>query len=108
MSKGRIVWSDDGGDQRKKKNTEQNEEVNDELVELHIRRLTTGKGRTVIEISNLPNNKNWCKKLAKDCKKSLGVGGSYKDGVIEVHGEKYELLSSLLDTLKLKHKKTGG
>jgi translation initiation factor 1 len=108
MSKGRIVWSDEDGDQRKKKDSVSNEEVIESNVELHIRRLTTGKGRTVIEISNLPNNKNWCKKLAKDCKKSLGVGGSYKDGVIEVHGEKYDVLSKLLDSLHLKHKKTGG
>ena len=108
MSKGRIVWSDEDGDLRKKKESNLNEEVIESDVFLNIRRLTTGKGRTVIEISNLPLNKNWCKKLAKDCKKTLGVGGSYKDNVIEVHGEKYEELSKLLDKLKLKYKKTGG
>lgn len=108
MSKGKIVWSDDGGDQRKTKVVSESEEVNEECLELFIRRLTTGKGRTVIEISNLPQNKNWCKKLAKNCKKSLGVGGSYKNGVIEVHGEKYDALAKLLDSLRLKHKKIGG
>ena len=110
MSKGNIVWSSDGGDQRKKNNNKNsnNEEVNESELTLHLRRLTTGKGRTVIEVSSLPNNKNWCKKLAKELKKSLGAGGSYKDNVIEVHGELMDKVMAVLEKKRLAYKKTGG
>ena len=79
MSKGRIVWSDENGDQRNKKKDRLEEDVVESQLIIYLRRLTTGKGRTVIELSNLPRNKSWCKKFAKQCKKSLGVGGSYKN-----------------------------
>jgi len=109
VSKGNIVWSSDGGDQRKKsqKNNE-NEVVDESSLILTLRRLTTGKGRTVIEITSLPHNKNWCKKLAKDLKKSIGAGGSYKNNIIEVHGEAMEKVMYTLDKRALKHKKIGG
>ena len=75
---------------------------------LKLRRLTSGKGRTVIEITGLPNNKTWCQQLAKDLKKKLGVGGTFKDQYIEIHGEKIEQVMALLDSKSLKWKKTGG
>ena len=108
MSKGRIVWSDEEGDLRKKNSSSQDEEVVESELMLHIRRLTTGKGRTVIEVSNLPRNKNWCKKLAKEFKKSIGVGGAYKNDVIEIHGEKVDDIMKLLEKKKISCKKTGG
>jgi translation initiation factor 1 len=108
MSKGRIVWSDEEGDLRKKNNIVKSEEVNESDIILHLRRLTTGKGRTVIEISNLPNNKSWCKKLAKDCKKTIGVGGAYKNDMIEIHGEKIDDVMNLLKKRGISYRKTGG
>lgn len=109
MSEDKIVWSDEGGDLRSKKNSiQKEEEVIEEKLLLHLRRLTSGKGRTIIEISSLPNNKKWCQKLEKDLKKSLGVGGSYKNQVIEIHGEKIDLVTDLLSSKKLKWKKIGG
>jgi translation initiation factor 1 len=109
MSKGRIVWSDEGGDQRKKKDLQSDKgEVDPLSVTIYLRRLTSGKGRTIIELSNLPSHKSWCKKLAKDCKKSLGVGGSYKNDCIEVHGEKMDEVMQFLNSQKLNYKKTGG
>jgi translation initiation factor 1 len=109
MSDDDIVWSDESGDSRKKKNKNAiEEEVDESQLELNIRRLTSGKGRTILEISNLPHNKNWCKKLAKEIKKSLGTGGSFKNDVIEVHGEQFDKLTNLLNTKKLKFKKIGG
>lgn len=109
MSEDKIVWSDEGGDLRSKKNSiQKEEEVIEEKLLLHLRRLTSGKGRTIIEISALPNNKKWCQKLEKDLKKSLGVGGSYKNQVIEIHGEKIDLVTDLLNSKKLKWKKIGG
>lgn len=113
MSNNRLVWSDDKGDLRKSeknksKKSSSNESVNEKTLELKLRRLTSGKGRTVIEISGLPNNKSWCEGLAKELKKALGVGGTYKSGYIEIHGEKIDKVTDLLDKRSLKWKKTGG
>ena len=109
MSNRRLVWSDKDGDQRKKQGKKPaNAEVIEKDLELRVRRLTSGKGRTVVEVTGLPNNKNWCKQLAKDIKKSLGVGGAYKDNYIEIHGEKLDKVTELLDSKNLKWKKTGG
>ena len=78
-----------------------------ELV-LNVRRLTAGKGRTVIEITGLPANPAWCKELASELKRSLGVGGSFKNRAIEIHGEKIDQVTALLDARSLRWKKTGG
>ena len=109
MSDTKLVWSDSEGDLRKKgKKKETDETLNESELKLHLRRLTSGKGRTVIEISNLPSNKKWCKSLAKELKKKLGVGGSYKNDFIEVHGEKMEEVQRHLDSRSIKWVKTGG
>ena len=109
MSNSRLVWSDEHGDMRKKKQSgSSNESVDESKVELKLRRLTSGKGRTIIEITGLPNNKKWCQKLAKDLKKSLGVGGAYKNDFIEIHGEKLDKVTAVLDGKLIKWKKTGG
>ena len=108
MSKNRLVWSDDDGDLRKKKEKQLQGSVDLKNIVLNVRRLTSGKGRTVIEISALPNNKQWCKDLAKDLKKALGVGGTYKNAYIEIHGEKIDLVTQVLDSKSIRWKKTGG
>ncbi len=108
MKDAKIVWSDDGGDLRKKNTATKDGEVNESELVLNIRRLTSGKGRAIIEITNLPENKKWCQKLAKEMKKSLGVGGAYKNDYIEVHGEKLEAVKELLNKKSLKWKQIGG
>jgi translation initiation factor 1 len=108
MSNNKLVWSDDSGDQRKAKEAKQDSSVNIQNLMLLVRRLTSGKGRTVIEITGLPKNKAWCKDLATQLKKSLGVGGTFKDQYIEIHGEKINLVTEFLDTKSIKWKKIGG
>jgi len=108
MSNNKLVWSDDKGDQRKNKIGNTDVAVHESQVLLNVRRLTSGKGRTLIEITGLPNNKKWCKTLAKDLKKALGVGGTFKDQYIEIHGEKIEEVTDVLDKKSLKWKQTGG
>ena len=105
-----LVYSSELGDLRKNKKQNKNEspDVDESSLSLEVRRLTSGKGRTVIEIKGLPNNKNWCKKLAKDLKKKIGVGGAYKNDFIEIHGEKFDEVASFLETRKLAYKKVGG
>ena len=77
-------------------------------MKLLIRRLTSGKGRTVIEIKGLPVDKNWCKGLAKDLKKKIGVGGSFKNDFIEIHGENFEQVAKFLNSKKIFFKEIGG
>lgn len=110
MSDYKTVWSDELGDLRKKNSKKESPstQVDESKLCLEIRRLTSGKGRSVVEIKALPNNKNWNKTLAKELKKSLGVGGAFKKDYIEVHGEKLEDVKSFLDKKKIKWKQTGG
>lgn len=105
----KLVWSDEQGDLRKKKsNSSPEEQVDESKVSLELRRLTSGKGRAVIEIKGLPSNKKWCKKLASSLKKSLGVGGAYKADFIEVHIGEVEKVGEKLNSMSLRWKKTGG
>ncbi len=104
----KLVYSSEQGDLRKSKSVKSDAEVDESSLELQIRRLTSGKGRTIIEITALPANKSWCKKLAKDLKKSLGVGGAYKNDFIEIHGEKAVQVLELLESRGIKAKKIGG
>ncbi len=110
MSNNRLVWSDKDGDLRKKSDKvgDPQSPVDESKLLLKVRRLTAGKGRTVIEISDLPFNKKWCELLAKGLKQALGVGGTFKDGRMEIHGEQIEKATKYLESKSLKWKKTGG
>jgi translation initiation factor 1 len=108
MKDAKLVWSDEEGDLRKKKTQSPDTEVNESALCLSLRRLTSGKGRTIIEITDLPSHKKWCQKLAKNLKKKLGVGGAYKNNVIEIHGEKLQEVSNFLAENALSFKKRGG
>lgn len=108
MSDKKLVWTDKDGDLRKSSNQSNDQSVDQSKILLLVRRLTSGKGRTVIEIKGLPQNKNWNKKLAKDLKKKLGVGGAYKQDYIEIHGEKLSEVTDFLDSSSIKWKQTGG
>ena len=108
MKDAKLVWSDEQGDLRKKRDTSADQEVDEASLQLTLRRLTSGKGRTIIEIGELPANKLWCQKLAKSLKKSLGVGGAYKNSLIEIHGEKSNAVIAYLQNQNIKIKKIGG
>lgn len=109
MKDARLVWSDEDGDLRKKKSAQTSEDAVDEKnLVLKLRRLSAGKGRTVIEISGLPSNQKWCKDLASELKKSLGIGGSYKNNIIELQLDQLEKVTTLLEKKSIKHKKIGG
>lgn len=108
MSDSKLVWSDEHGDLRKKKEKGPSGTVNEDQLTLHLRFLTSGKGRRMIEISNLPSNKKWCQQLAKEFKKKLGVGGAYKNNFIEIHSDNWDRVSEVLEARNLKWKKTGG
>ena len=54
------------------------------------------KGKTVTTVSNLPLNDTELKELAGKLKKRCGVGGSVKDGVIELQGDHREVVMEVL------------
>ena len=109
MAEGKIVWSDSEGDLRKKKTSKgEDAHVDESQVILLIRRLTSGKGRTVVEITGLPSHKKWCQKLCKELKKKLGVGGAYKNDFIEIHGEKIDQVKGVLLESGIAFKQIGG
>ncbi len=109
MKDSKLVWSDEKGDLRKKNNKAPTvSAINESQLLLKVRRLTAGKGRTVVEITGLPADKIWCHELASYLKKSLGSGGAYKNDYIEIHGENMEKIIELLTNKKLKVKKIGG
>jgi len=74
-----------------------------------VRRETSGrKGKGVITIKDVPGTLDDVKELARFLKTKIGSGGSVKDGIIEIQGEK---LDQVLDLLKKKGytvKKIGG
>ena len=47
-------------------------------------------------------------KLAAELKKKCGCGGAVKDGIIEIQGDKRDLIKSLLEAKGMKVKLAGG
>ncbi len=104
----KLVWSDEKGDLRSKKESSKKAVNGDTSGVLKLRRVTAGKGRSVIEISGLPPSEDQCRKLAQELKAHLACGGTFKNGLIEIHGEQFEKLTAFLDKKGIKWKKTGG
>lgn len=65
-------------------------------------------GKTVTVIDQLPKNELFLKNLTTLLKKKCGSGGTYlmdqKEGVIEIQGDKRELIRSILTSEKITHK----
>ena len=68
-------------------------------------------GKSVIVIDRLPKNELFLKELTTLLKKKCGSGGTYKmdgrDGVIEIQGEKLELIRTTLTSQGINHKGGG-
>lgn len=76
---------------------------------VRIRRETKGrKGSGVITVSGLTENNDKMKQIAKHLKKRCGTGGSVKDGVIEIQGDKKDIIKGELEALGYKVKISGG
>ena len=74
-----------------------------------IRRETKGRGgKAVTVISDLPLDAPALKTLAKTLKQRCGVGGSVKDGCIEIQGDQRQLCKSTLESLGHPCKLAGG
>jgi translation initiation factor 1 len=86
MAKGDMVWSSSDGDLRKARDPRTKARATTGPVK--VRREVAGrKGKTVTTVFNLPLNDDEVRDLAGKLKKRCGVGGSSKDGVIELQGD---------------------
>ena len=76
---------------------------------VRIQRQTSGrKGKGVCLITGLDQDDAELTKLAAELKKKGGCGGAVKDGVIEIQGDKRDLIKSLLEAKGMKVKLAGG
>ena len=76
---------------------------------VRIQRQTSGrKGKGVCLITGVDADDATLEKLAAELKKKCGCGGSVKDGVIEIQGDKRDLLKQLLEVKGYKVKLAGG
>ena len=76
---------------------------------VRIQKQTSGrKGAGVSVITGLDLSDKELKKLAAELKKRCGCGGSVKNGMIEIQGEKRDLLKQLLEQKGFTVKLSGG
>ncbi|PWW10739.1 stress response translation initiation inhibitor YciH [Mangrovibacter plantisponsor] len=102
----RLVYSTETG-RIKEAPTPVSRPAGDGIV--RIQRQTSGrKGKGVCVITGIDADDATIAKIAADLKKKCGCGGSVKDGVIEIQGDKRDLLKSVLETQGFKVKLAGG
>ncbi|KEY60772.1 stress response translation initiation inhibitor YciH [Serratia sp. DD3] len=105
-SNSRLVYSTDTG-RIKQEEIKQQRAIGDGIV--RIQRQTSGrKGKGVCLITGITLDDTELDKLAAELKKKCGCGGAVKEGVIEIQGDKRELLKQLLEAKGMKVKLAGG
>jgi len=76
---------------------------------IKVRRETAQRGgKTVTALWDFQSSERQLEELAKALKKSLGVGGSAKDGRVEVQGDKVAAVLAWLEKAGYKPVKAGG
>jgi translation initiation factor 1 len=91
----RVVYSTSDGDLRKARDPQPAAIAAGGRVK--VRRETSGRrGKTVTTVSNVPVTDDALRDLAGRLKKRCGVGGSAKDGVIEIQGDHRDTVVELL------------
>ncbi|AOE99541.1 MULTISPECIES: stress response translation initiation inhibitor YciH [Serratia] len=102
----RLVYSTDTG-RIKQEEVKPQRAKGDGIV--RIQRQTSGrKGKGVCLIAGVDLDDAALDKLAAELKKKCGCGGSVKEGVIEIQGDKRDLLKQLLEAKGMKVKLAGG
>ena len=96
MADRRVVYSSSDGDLRKARPADV-VRARSTTGRVKVRREVGGrKGKTVTTVANVPLADAGLKELAGKLKKRCGVGGSVKDGVIELQGDHRELVLEIL------------
>jgi len=76
---------------------------------VRVRRETKGRGgKTVTTISGLAMNVDAAEALLKDLKRICGTGGAVKDGVLELQGDRVDVVMQELSKRGIKAKRAGG
>jgi translation initiation factor 1 len=83
----RVVYSTTDGDLRRARDLGLNERRADGNRVMVRREVAGRRGRAVTTVSGVPVGDAELKQLAGKLKKRCGVGGSVKDGVIEIQGD---------------------
>jgi translation initiation factor 1 len=94
----RVVYSSLDGDRRKARDPQllQRRADGDRVK---VRREVAGRrGKAVTTVSGVPVDEGGLRELATKLKKRCGVGGSVKDGVIEIQGDHRAVVVALLET----------
>jgi translation initiation factor 1 len=90
-----LVWSSSGGDQRKRREEPLREVPGGGRVK--VRREVAGRrGKPVTTVSGVPLDDAGLRALAGRLKKRCGVGGSTKDGLIELQGDHRTVVVEML------------
>ena len=106
MSNSRLVYSTDSGRIKEDKPATAIPK-GDGIV--RIRRETAGRnGKGVTTISGIPVDETELKNIAKALKQTCGVGGSVKDGVIEIQGDQRDKIKADLEKRGFTVKFAGG
>jgi translation initiation factor 1 len=92
----KVVWSSSDGDLRKARDP-QLKARRAAGGRVKVRRETAGRrGKAVTTVSDVPLDDAGLKELAGRLKKRCGVGGSAKDGVIELQGDHRDAVAEVL------------
>jgi translation initiation factor 1 len=90
----RLVWSADDGDLRKAREPSR---ASSSGGQVKVRREVAGRrGKAVTTVSGVPLDDAGLRELAGRLKKRCGVGGSAKDGVIELQGDHRDVVMQML------------
>jgi len=91
-----LVWSTSDGDLRKARERA-GETRSNAGGRVKVRRETAGRrGKAVTTVSGVPLDDAALKELAGRLKKRCGVGGSAKNGVIELQGDHRDVVVEML------------
>ncbi|HEV2813577.1 MAG TPA: stress response translation initiation inhibitor YciH [Solirubrobacteraceae bacterium] len=92
-----LVWSTTDGDLRKARDPKPSGATPDGGGRVKVRRETSGRrGKAVTTIANVALDDAGLRDLAGRLKKRCGVGGSVKDGVIELQGDHRDVVVEVL------------
>lgn len=109
--KSRLVWSSEQGDQRKAGSKPASVSVSlpPQQQTVYLHRESKGRaGKGVTLLKGLKLTAADMDSLAKTLKSALGVGGTVKDGIIEVQSQEREKIAGVLIKLGYKVKLAGG